>query len=61
MAKVVRLDSVLKMLGDAAKEAHEKARECIGIDTSADSYFQGLRNGYIKSVELLTKNAHKLV
>ena len=59
--KVVKLDSVLKLLEDAAKVAHENARECIGVDTSADSYFQGLRNGYIKSAELLRENSDRLV
>ncbi len=60
MAKIVVLDSVLKTLRDAANEANLKASDCAGVDDGADSYFQGLRNGYLQAAEFLEKNQDKL-
>lgn len=58
--KVVKLASVLKMLRDAAEKANQDASQCVGVDNDADCYYQGLRNGYTKSAQLLEEQADRL-
>lgn len=60
MAKIVKLESVVKLLKDEAQEANKKAAECVGVDNDADVYFQGLRNGYLQAANLLEQKSDQL-
>ncbi len=57
MSNLVKLDSVVKLLEDEAREANRKASECVGVDDAPDGYYQGLRNGYIQAVKLLKEKS----
>ncbi|MDP3696628.1 MAG: hypothetical protein Q8R55_01190 [Candidatus Taylorbacteria bacterium] len=57
---MVKLSSVLQLLRDEADKAHENANECIGVDNDADAYYQGLRNGYIRSAKLLEEKSESI-
>ena len=60
MDKVIKLESVLTLLQNEAKEANRKAADCVGVDNDADAYFQGLRNGYLQAAKLLEEKSSQL-
>ena len=62
-AKVVKLEAVIKLLEDEAKEAYKKSFGGIMTDTIHHDnyyYFQGLHNSYLEAAKLLKKKAVQL-